>query len=216
MSERDPEFPERAEQASDSDKAGEASQDPGHSGGRRDFLKGVVTTSPLVLTVAGRPVWGNPCTLSGQMSGNLSAQDGKPCVGEGCTPGFWKNHLSLWHPQFPPGMAFSAAFGVDAFPGRTLYDVILSPDRAKHYGEVPSGCFIESEKEEKKFLGMLAILAYHAIAALQNSAGAVRYDLTVSEVQQSFAHAYRACSVERMEAAKNSLERLNEQYCPLP
>jgi hypothetical protein len=153
------------------------------------------------------------------MSGNLSAQDGKPCVGEGCTPGFWKNHLSLWHPQFPPDLAFSAAFGVDAFPGRTLLQVIGligNPQYVAKNSDSPAGCYFESQKERDKFLSMQAMLAFHAIAALQNAAGAVRYDLTVADVQRSFAVAWQQCSRERMEMAKDSLERLNQQGCPLP
>lgn len=50
-----------------------------------------------------------------------------PPVGtDGCTPGFWKNHLALWGPTgFIPGDVFDTVFGVNLFgPGFTLDDAI--------------------------------------------------------------------------------------------
>ena len=80
--------------------------DEEYSSGRRRFLfKGAVISAPVIMTVASRPVWaggwrkwgggkGRNCTLSGQLSGNLSTPD-EVCSGEGCTPGYWKQDQHL-------------------------------------------------------------------------------------------------------------------------
>lgn len=48
--------------------------------------------------------------------------------GEGCSPGYWKNHLSSWGPTgFAPDDDFDTVFGADAFtPDRTLYEALRS------------------------------------------------------------------------------------------
>ncbi len=46
--------------------------------------------------------------------------------GEGCTPGFWKNHLDAWGPTgYSPGDDFDTTFSVDLFdPDITLEDAV--------------------------------------------------------------------------------------------
>src|SRR5210317_2302862 len=58
---------------------------------RRRFIKKAIATAPVILTVTAGPVWAGVrnCTPSGQLSGNLSKQDGPPCCG--CSAGYWKN-----------------------------------------------------------------------------------------------------------------------------
>ena len=58
---------------------------------RRRFIKRAIVAAPFILTVTSRPVWAANCTMSGQLSGNLS-DAGEPCCGQGCSPGYWKNH----------------------------------------------------------------------------------------------------------------------------
>jgi len=49
-----------------------------------------------------------------------------PPSGEGCTPGYWKNHLADWAPTgYSPADDFDATFGVDLFsPDITLDDAV--------------------------------------------------------------------------------------------
>ena len=156
--------------------------------GRRRFIKMAIVTAPVILTVASRPVWARNCSLSGQLSGNLSGPD--DCFGEGCSPGFWKNHKSKWHLAYLPGKLFYTAFGVDAFHGATLGAVI-----DKWYCESP----------------ILSVFGFHAVAALQNAATAVKYDLTVDEVISDFASAYSTGDEAVWETQKNIFDDLNNQ-----
>jgi hypothetical protein len=67
---------------------------------RRQFFKKAAIGSALLTTVSSRPVWATAvgCTVSGQMSGNLSNPDwdecGSPATGK--SPGWWK----LWNDIF--------------------------------------------------------------------------------------------------------------------
>jgi len=69
--------------------------------GRRRFLKRVVATTPILLTVAGRPAWANTCTLSGMQSGNLSRPGQVQCLG--LSLGYWKEHPKAWPAGYDPG-----------------------------------------------------------------------------------------------------------------
>ena len=60
----------------------------------RRKLSGAALGVTAVFTLASRPVWANQCTISGMMSGNLSAPQGPAC--QGCTPGYWKADLNIW------------------------------------------------------------------------------------------------------------------------
>lgn len=133
---------------------------------RRRFIKRAIVAAPFILTVASRPVWACNCTMSGQLSGNLS--DGnEPCRGQGCSPGYWKNHTHMWHYAFPPDETFSKVFGVNPFypDNPTLYQVI-----DKYVGP------------NDPFEPLVLVLGFHAVAALQNAATSVSYDLTVDQV----------------------------------
>lgn len=50
-----------------------------------------------------------------------------PCGGEGCTPGFWRNHLGDWAATgYSTGNDFDATFGVDLFnPNITLGQAVV-------------------------------------------------------------------------------------------
>jgi hypothetical protein len=81
-----------------------------------------------------------------------------PPSGEGCTPGFWKNHLELW--PISPDDDFDATFGVD------LFDPDITLGQAVRLGG-----------------GGVRKLARHGTAAYLNAVHAgVDYPLTVAEV----------------------------------
>ncbi|MFT7005556.1 MAG: hypothetical protein ACJAXJ_000054 [Colwellia sp.] len=58
---------------------------------RRQFFKKAAIGSALLTTVSSRPVWAVGCTVSGNMSGNLSNPDRDDCTGKatGKSPGWW-------------------------------------------------------------------------------------------------------------------------------
>jgi hypothetical protein len=112
--------------------------------------------------------------------------------GEGCTPGYWKqeHHFDSWM-GFIPDDYFFDVFGVDAFPGMTLVDVL----RLKGGG--------------------LNALGRHTVAALLNASSMdVSYDLTVADVIGMFNAVYPGTNDE-YEALKDMFEVYNEQGCPL-
>ncbi len=77
-----------------SGSAGQA--DSGVSPGRRRLLKGAAIGTPVIMTLASRPVLATNCSISGNMSGNLSHHDEFIC--DGRTPGYWGEHPNEWQP----------------------------------------------------------------------------------------------------------------------
>jgi len=111
--------------------------------------------------------------------------------GEGCTPGYWKQsqHFDSYPAAYAPTTLFVDAFGVNAFPGKTLLQVL---------GQGGGG---------------LIALGRHAVAALLNASSSdVDYDRTTAEVIASFNAAYASGSYEPV---KNVFATFNEQGCPL-
>lgn len=128
-----------------------------------------------------------------------------PPGGEGCTPGYWRNHAGQpragnappqpdsWAPTgFEPTDTFDATFGVTSGFGSsyTLLDAVNNPGAGEK------------------------IFAFHAVAALLNAAHPdVAYDLTVAEVIAAVQAAYGPGG--DFETTKDDLAALNEQGCPL-
>jgi len=86
------------------DKTSETQQTPvvDKTASRRKFIKTAVSTSPVILSLANRPVWGQNCSLSGMLSATHASHHdlNDPCqqvgLGQGCTPGFWKENPKAW------------------------------------------------------------------------------------------------------------------------
>jgi hypothetical protein len=107
--------------------------------------------------------------------------------GEGCTPGYWKNHLDAWV-GYDPGDDFNTTFGCELMPGGTTFDDAIN---AKG--------------------GHENALARHAVAALLNAASPdVSYDLTEDEIIAL------VCGADsNWESVKDMLDELNNSGCPL-
>ncbi len=114
-----------------------------------------------------------------------------PGGGEGCTPGYWKNHTGAWPAAYAPGDDFDSVFGVSAFkPDRTLLAALENGG------------------------GGVDALGRHAVAGLLNAASdGVNYALSVAEVIALVQSALAPGG--DVEAAKNTLESHNEAGCPL-
>ena len=170
---------------------------------RRRFIKRAIIAAPFILTVASQPVWAGNCTMSGQMSGNLS--DANPlCGGQGCSPGYWKKHTDMWHDAFQPNDLFDVVFGVNPFyPDTLTLHQVIKQYKSPEYPVKP----------------LVLVLGFHAVAALQNSANAVSYDLTVDQVITEVNAAYTnylssGNPVLDLEPLKDDLDDWNNQGCP--
>lgn len=113
-----------------------------------------------------------------------------PSGGQGCTPGYWKNHLTAWADTgYAPGDSFDSTFGVTSTGNPTLQKAINTGGGG----------------EEALFR--------HATAALLNAASpGVDYDFTVAQVIQMVQSAY---SSGDFESVKNQFEVANEKGCSL-
>jgi hypothetical protein len=119
--------------------------------------------------------------------------DGKD-GGEGCTPGFWKNHPEEWPAPYDPADLFSDVFGVTIAgdPDLTLGEAL----RLGGGGE--------------------NALARAAVAALLNAASdEVNFEFTVEEVIEKVQDAIASGDPEEIEDLKDELDRENNRGCPL-
>ena len=136
-------------------------------------------------------------------------------VGEGCTPGFWKNHKSLWDGQGANDVTtiiqttdfFNATFGVAGtmLSGMTdarnlLYALAVTTPTLDFAGDPD-----------------LAALDRHAAAALVNAdATGVDYAFTVTEVIEIYQDAVGfIAGTETISSALATLSTENERGCPL-
>jgi len=114
-----------------------------------------------------------------------------PPGGEGCTPGFWKNHEPAWASPYDPDDEF-ADFFEDAFPGKTLHQVLGLGG------------------------GGLNALGRHTVAALLNAAHVdINYGIaTPAGVINAFNTVYEGSNAE-YETQKDIFEDFNENGCPI-
>lgn len=170
--------------------------------GRRQFIKKAIVTAPVILTVTSQPVWAawtsRRCTISGDMSGNLSGHEEEDC-GEGCTPGFWKK--ATW----PDGddnlknKPYGDFFDVEStlnWKGSgqdfTLFQCVLK--------DPP----VSSEE----------MLAFHAVAAYLNALHpGIDYVYTPNQVIFYVQQAYN--NMYSFEYVKDNFDYLNNRGCPL-
>lgn len=127
----------------------------------------------------------------------VCAPDGK---GEGCTPGFWKNHLGNWPAPYTPSTTFGSVFVV---PAGTMIKVnnVLKP--------LATATLLDALKAQG---GEVNALARHGVAALLNAASPANYQFTVQEVIDMVNDALD--NPTEIESTKNKLAIANEQGCP--
>jgi len=126
-------------------------------------------------------------------------------------------------------MMFLDAFGRDCFPNKTLLDVVrkqcaddemvINPSCSDPFtmghDSKSSKKSDDSDKNDNNCYNMLRQLGFHAVAALENAATEVKYDIPVDVVIESFQAAYDKGTMSAMEETKDALDKLNNQYCPL-
>lgn len=142
---------------------------------------GLVFHKPIIETIVPKPAFANYVG------------------GQGCTPGFWKNHTSSWPAPYTPTTLFKNVFSVplvykSSLGGtKTLLQVL----------QQGGGC--------EKALGR------HGVAALLNAAalGTSNFGLSVTQVKTTVNNALSTKNCSQIESAKDSLEGFNEASCPL-
>lgn len=112
----------------------------------------------------------------------------------GCGVGYWKqdHHFDSWTAPFDPTDLFKDAFGADAFPGKTLLQVLKAGG------------------------GGLKALGRQAVAALLNSVHPeIDFRYTDTRVKELFRSAFESGDSDRIERQKDRFEEANSGDCPL-
>ena len=138
----------------------------------------------------------------GLFSGGLVLTIDCPTLGaEGCTPGFWKNHLEAWAPTgFAPDQALGSVFDAAGLGS-------LAPDTLSAALSYGGGSGLEAAKQ---------ILLRQAVAALLNAAHPdVDFALTTAEVIAAVNAALGSGSRSAILATKDELTAANEAGCDL-
>ena len=111
-------------------------------------------------------------------------------IGEGCTPGYWKqnHHFDSWPSAYTPETLFADVFE-DAFPNMTLLEVLRQGG------------------------GGIKALGRHTVAALLNATSTdVGYNEAAASVIADFNAAYLSGEYEQ---TKDDFAGMNESFCPL-
>jgi len=121
--------------------------------------------------------------------------------GEGCTPGYWKNHPEDWPAGYNESENVSSVFNVASCASELGGDTLLE---ALDY---PGG-------NGKK--GAARILLRAAVAAVLNAAHPdVNYPRTVGDVIDAVNQALASCNRDTMLSLATQLDRDNNEGCPL-
>ena len=143
-----------------------------------------------------------PTGVSAAVSGaNFSpnpAEPPPPPGDEGCTPGYWKNHVDSWPPTgYAPGQTVGSVFAGSSFGGSSLLEAL-------GFGGGPG------------VTGAQKILLRAAVAALLNAAHpGVAYTQSAASVISAVNAALASGSRDTMLALASSLDRDNNLGCPL-
>jgi len=182
---------------------------------RRRFSKTGLLAAPAIYTLASKPAFGNHCSISGHLSGNLSQPNDHVCGG--CTPGYWGQHPETWpslsidayHPgSCTDGMAGKhCKFNSYNNDGTMFHDFNYGFGGSLYQDESMMRVIHMAGNEDSYQLGA------HAVAALLNSIrlGEEIYGMTPQLVVQLFNDNYSFDP----EGLKNTFQMMNERSCPL-
>ena len=123
---------------------------------------------------------------------------------QGCSPGFWKNHLQLWVPEtgFHPTDKFSTIFGLPGNSVKIKVDNKIVTDPTLNQAIRAQGGQVGGQGQ----------LVRQGTAALLNAASnTVNYPLTVEEV---IADVQEAFATKQFLTIKDILEQANDLVCP--
>lgn len=151
-------------------------------------VRRIATVAVCIAALGGGTALASTCDWGHSGGHSGESQYGETRGKQGCTPGFWKNHVSTWE-GYSSSQKFNAVFGVSYKSSLTLGDAL------------------------KLGGGGFAALARHATAALLNAAhDDVDYGLTSSEI---IALVKNAFATGNSEPLKNRLDSLNNAGCSI-
>ncbi len=154
-------------------------------------------TSPLLIAIGSSPT---PTFTPKATATPKPSPTATPKVGEGCTPGFWKNHTSLWPSPYTPSATVGSVFsGASAFP--SLATATLS--EALAFGGGPG------------VSGAAQTLLREAVSALLNSAALSGYPFTTAQVISQTNTALGSNNRDIILAQASAFGGANTLGCPL-
>lgn len=173
---------------------------------RRKLVAGGMV-APLLMTVAGRPVWagGTRCSPSALASANLSGRH--TFAGCGISSGWWARtqNWSKWPPPATAGTMFHSVFVAIKYKGVVLY-------KDKTLGQVIS---MEGASDDNPSnLGKHLVAAYLNALQFPTQGGQPGYPYTVSQVVDGY-NALDGQSESAFAIFKSTLEAANDLYDPI-
>ena len=178
---------------------------------RRKFSKTGLLVAPAIYTLASKPAFGNHCSISGHLSGNLSQPNDHVCGG--CTPGYWGQHPRMWPTTYEPGSCTDGMAG-----NHCKFNSYNNDGTMFHHASYGFGGSLYQGESMMRVIHMAGNedsyqLGAHAVAALLNSIrlGEELYGMTPQLVIQLFNDNYSYDP----EGLKNTFMMMNERNCPL-
>ncbi|MBI1283120.1 MAG: hypothetical protein GC183_02135 [Thiobacillus sp.] len=162
---------------------------------QRRRLSKVGLAAPVVLgTLLSRPVLGAApynCTISGQMSGNVSSH-GEPvsCATLGLSPGYWKEHPNLWSPFLSTGLFKSVFANAYAFKIRNPTTTDIAPAGTNGWTPDPTLLHVLQSRGGLRPNLNYPSLGRAAVASWLNAYHRPNYPLTQAEVIAMFNAVY--------------------------
>jgi len=142
------------------------------------------------LVPVGEALWSKVLTISGEVSIRPSEPPPDDGGGEGCSPGYWKNHKENWPDAFSAHDKAGEILWPDAPPDLTLLEAL-----------------------EQGGGGMNALLRQTVAALLNSTHPDIDYAYDTAAVISLFQGALADANLEDI---KNPFEKANETGCPLP
>lgn len=138
---------------------------------KRRLLKGVIGSTPIIMAASSKPVLAGWCTVSGFLSGNLSAHNQNRNCG-GRSPGYWKRRIRNY-PEGGDSVTFLYLFGAVWKRGAT-----------NGYASWPTDGQTPSLKKVLSWGGDDDLYEFgaHAIAAYMNAKYISNYGMTTADV----------------------------------
>ncbi len=122
-----------------------------------------------------------------------------PKAGQGCTPGFWKNHTDVWPSAYSPSQSVVSVFsGASAFPGLASASLV----QALAFQGGPGA------------EGAAQILLRAAVSALLNSAALSGYPFSTSSVISMTNSALSSGDRSTMLSLASDFDTANNLGCP--
>ena len=144
----------------------------------------------------------------GVMAGLTGTAGATPIGNEGCTPGYWKNHVGNWpSAHYTPGQRLD-----------TVFTALSDGDTSFNFPSLADDTFLQALSYNPNTGGNEAAamqLLRAAVAALLNSASpSVDYPLHQVQIASMVNAAINGGSKKAMENLKNQLDRYNSLGAP--